>query len=83
MGHIDYCSLCKYVYTKDCNYGSKECNQEKARIMLEVSRFEKRKTSDNCCIVCGHKVQDGESYYDVNGATICKSCMGTCCPSKQ
>lgn len=42
MGHIDYCSLCKYVYTKDCNYGSKECNQEKARIMLEVSRFEKR-----------------------------------------
>lgn len=37
MGYIDYCSQCQYAYTKDCNYGSKECNQEKARILLENS----------------------------------------------
>ena len=37
MGYIDYCSQCQYAYTKDCKYGSKECNQERARILLEVS----------------------------------------------
>lgn len=37
MGYIDYCSLCKYSYTSDCKYASKECNQEKARILLEIS----------------------------------------------
>lgn len=39
MGYIDYCSLCKYAYTKDCKYGSKECNQERARILLEISNL--------------------------------------------
>lgn len=43
MGYIDYCSLCKYAYTKDCKYGSKECNQERARIMLEISKAIKQK----------------------------------------
>lgn len=37
MGYIDYCSLCKYSYTSYCKYASKECNQEKARILLEIS----------------------------------------------
>lgn len=36
MGYIDYCSKCKYYYTSACKYGSKECNQEKARILLEL-----------------------------------------------
>lgn len=43
MGYIDYCSLCQYAYTKDCKYGSKECNQERARILLEVSKAIKQK----------------------------------------
>lgn len=43
MEYIDYCSLCKYTYTKDCKYGNKECNQERARIMLEVSKAIKQK----------------------------------------
>lgn len=47
MGYIDFCSLCKYAYTKDCKYGSKECNQEKARIMLEVSEKIKQKERTN------------------------------------
>lgn len=37
MGYIDFCSSCKYSYTSDCKYGSKECNQERARIMLETT----------------------------------------------
>lgn len=36
MGYIDYCSLCKYSYTSACKYGSKECNQERAKIQLDI-----------------------------------------------
>lgn len=76
MGYIDYCSLCKYVYTKDCNYGSKECNQEKARIMLEVSRFEKMGAKDvqpiNQWISCKDKMPEDNTsvlfvYVSENG----------------
>lgn len=50
MGYIDYCSLCIYAYTKDCKHGSKECNQEKARIIkriFEVSNKIKQKERAN------------------------------------
>lgn len=50
MGYIDYCSLCIYAYTKDCKHGSKECNQEKARILkriFEVSNKIKQKERAN------------------------------------
>lgn len=42
MGYKDYCSLCKYAYTKDCKYGSKKCNQERSRILLEISEKTKK-----------------------------------------
>ena len=38
MGYIDYCSECKYLYTDKCKYGSKECNEEKIRILLEKTK---------------------------------------------
>ena len=47
MGYIDYCSSCYYAYTTDCKHDSKECNQEQARIMLEVSEKIKQKERAN------------------------------------
>lgn len=29
------------------------------------------------CIVCGHDVRNDSEYYDINGATVCDSCMHT------
>lgn len=29
------------------------------------------------CIVCGHDVRKDIEYYDINGATVCDSCMHT------
>ena len=43
MGYIDFCSKCQYAYTKDCKYGSKECNKERARIILELIEKNKEK----------------------------------------
>lgn len=38
--------------------------------------------SDDNCIVCGHDVRKDNVYYDVNGGTICESCMKTKCKCK-
>lgn len=38
-------------------------------------------SGDNC-IVCGHDVRKDNVYYDVNGGTICESCMNTKCKCK-
>lgn len=38
MGYLNYCNLCKFAYTSECKYGTKQCNQERARIMLEISK---------------------------------------------
>ena len=38
--------------------------------------------SGNNCIVCGHDVRKDTVYYDVNGGTICESCMNTKCKCK-
>jgi hypothetical protein len=38
-------------------------------------------SGDNC-IVCGRDVRKDNVYYDVNGGTICESCMNTKCKCK-
>lgn len=38
-------------------------------------------SGDNC-IVCGRDVRKNNVYYDLNGATICESCMNTKCKCK-
>lgn len=38
-------------------------------------------SGDNC-IVCGRNVRKDNVYYDVNGGTICESCMNTKCKCK-
>ena len=29
------------------------------------------------CIICNHDVRKDSVYYDINGATVCDSCMRT------
>lgn len=38
--------------------------------------------SGDKCIVCGRDVKKDDVYYDVNGGTICKSCMDFRCKCK-
>jgi len=38
-------------------------------------------SGDNC-IVCGRNVKKDNDYYDLNGGTICASCMATKCKCK-
>lgn len=47
---------------------------EAADVQLVIS-------GDNC-IVCGRNVRKENVYYDVNGATVCESCMNTKCKCK-
>lgn len=35
MGHVYFCSKCRYYYTSGCKPNSKECCQEKARILCD------------------------------------------------
>lgn len=47
--------------------------------------FLNNKKEENCeiCIICGHKIHyDVETYYDINGAEVCNSCMSTVCEIK-
>lgn len=44
-----------------------------------VNMFLNNKKEDNCemCIICGHKICNDETYYDINGAAVCDGCMFT------
>lgn len=33
--------------------------------------------NNDYCIVCGHDVRKDDKYFDINGATVCDSCMHT------
>lgn len=36
-----------------------------------------REHNNDYCIVCGHDIRKDNVYYDINGATVCYSCMNT------
>lgn len=55
-------------------------------VMSDISSIEAADVqpviSGDNCIVCGHDVRKDNVYYDVNGGTICESCMNTKCKCK-
>lgn len=72
-----YCEHCKLYSSLGCQ-STLICKDGNKFLTADV-RFV---ISGDNCIVCGRDVRKDDVFYDVNGGTICESCMNTKCKCK-